>query len=339
MECKRVFYVPDYYKSFFCKGGDCRATCCHGWDITLTMEEYFRLLGLECSPELRRRIDGAFYLEDRPTPERYAVFARSWDGGCPLHNEDGYCALQRELGEEVLPAPCRYYPRHPIGNECSVSNGCEQLCEMLFKHEDAIKFERRELTFKLPSLPKKPENAEREALRFSCIDIMQSEELTIAERFAALFKMLSPDGTASFEFNLSMLKTLSDDIALHSPCMCGYCERADEAYAENADQRYNEGIARFETLFASHEHMITMLLVNRMFYSGFPYSESGESSLDSAISLSAVYALIKYFAAVLPENATLEDFADLCAALFRHIDNTAFDLRTAALLHRECVRV
>lgn len=63
---KRIFTVPDIYTEFQCKAGACRKTCCHGWHITLTMKEYYALLGLDCSPELRRRLDGGVYMLDMP---------------------------------------------------------------------------------------------------------------------------------------------------------------------------------------------------------------------------------------------------------------------------------
>ena len=37
--------VPDYYPSFVCKAGACRTPCCEGWPVTMSMGDYFRLLG------------------------------------------------------------------------------------------------------------------------------------------------------------------------------------------------------------------------------------------------------------------------------------------------------
>ena len=61
MPFTHAFLVPDIYPSFRCKGGSCRSTCCKGWGISVRMEEYFRLLGMDCPPEIRRRLDCAFY--------------------------------------------------------------------------------------------------------------------------------------------------------------------------------------------------------------------------------------------------------------------------------------
>ena len=51
------YLVPDYYPAFSCKMGACRSACCVGWPITFSLEDYFRLTGSECSPELRQRSD------------------------------------------------------------------------------------------------------------------------------------------------------------------------------------------------------------------------------------------------------------------------------------------
>lgn len=88
-----LFTVPDIYPEFSCKISSCRQSCCQGWEITVSMTEYFRLIGLGCSHSLRRRLDGSLYILDHPTPERYAAFIKTFDGDCPMHDSDGYCTL------------------------------------------------------------------------------------------------------------------------------------------------------------------------------------------------------------------------------------------------------
>ena len=107
------FLVPDYYEDFRCKGGACRRTCCDGWGISVTQAEYFRLLGMDCPPDLRRRIDVAFHAPETPSPERFRLITPTWQGDCPMRAPDGLCALQCTCGEEALPAICRLYPRAP----------------------------------------------------------------------------------------------------------------------------------------------------------------------------------------------------------------------------------
>jgi len=357
MNYTNKYIVPDYYPQFFCKGGSCRANCCHGWDICLTMEEYFRLLGLDCSPALKKKIDVAFYLTDHPTPERYAIFTRAFDGGCPLHDEEGYCSIQRECGEDVLPAPCRYYPRHPNGNECSISCGCEALCEQLFDHKGKLSFIEHDITFSLPSSPQRailpPEAL---MLRKKCLDIIQNEELDIKDRFKILGLYLEKydsletpeekqklEAPSSAEFisvpgGLQYMSDIVSEIARNSPALADLIEEAENYYSTSLAENYENGIRNFEKTYPDWQHMVTMLLANHMFYSAFPLALSKNTrnpinTYPIYTSLCAIYALLRYLsAALLIGKESYNDFADIAAALFRHIDNTNFHIRTSAML-------
>jgi len=96
------YLVPDYYADFSCKMGRCRSACCVGWPVSITMDDYFRLLGVECSPDLRSRLDIALHISNDPHPEAYAQITPRYDGECRLRMDDGRCLLQAELGEEAL---------------------------------------------------------------------------------------------------------------------------------------------------------------------------------------------------------------------------------------------
>ena len=105
-----IYTVPNYYKSFSCKGNECRSCCCKGWDVSISMKEYFNIQAMNCSKKLRKCLDKTFYVTKNPTQVRYAIVAKTIDNDCPLHMENGYCMLQYECGETVLPAICHYYP-------------------------------------------------------------------------------------------------------------------------------------------------------------------------------------------------------------------------------------
>ena len=97
----RYYLVPDYFPSFRCKIGACRHSCCEGWAISVTMKDYFKLLSVPCSEELRRRIDTALHLYDYPTESKYAQISPRYDGNCGMRLPDGRCGLHAELGEEA----------------------------------------------------------------------------------------------------------------------------------------------------------------------------------------------------------------------------------------------
>ena len=86
---KEDYLVPEYYPKFACKMGACRHPCCVGWPISVSTDDYFRLLGVDCAPALRAKLDTAVRVSLHPTPEAYAQIAPTWEGDCPLHMKDG----------------------------------------------------------------------------------------------------------------------------------------------------------------------------------------------------------------------------------------------------------
>ena len=105
------YLMPDYYPDFHCKTGMCRAACCVGWNVSLSMQDYFRLLGVECRKHVREKLDCALHVKRYPTEDSYAELVHRYDGNCPLRMESGLCAIHAEAGEQALPAICRLYPR------------------------------------------------------------------------------------------------------------------------------------------------------------------------------------------------------------------------------------
>ena len=177
------FTVPDYYKNFICKGGDCRDSCCVGWKVTIPMDQYFLLHGINCNKKVKEKIDRTFRPILHGNPERYAEIVHTMDGDCPLHKLDGYCLLHETCGEEVLPWVCRYYPRGPridYAIEASCANSCEKTLELLFRNEEKITFETKELSF-LMTKPSKLPNKEQ-------IELYQKIRKEIFCRFISFYK-------------------------------------------------------------------------------------------------------------------------------------------------------
>ena len=143
MSAKTEFFAPDYLPRFRCKMGACRSACCVGWPVSVSMKNYFTLLGLPCRKELRDRLDVALRLADHPTEEEYARFTPNWLGDCPMRMEDGRCSIQAELGEDALSDVCRLYPRGVRiwegRYECSASNSCERTLELLWDEKEPMR--------------------------------------------------------------------------------------------------------------------------------------------------------------------------------------------------------
>jgi len=104
------YKIPSYYPQFACKGGNCRNSCCIGWDVTISFNEYCRLHELDCSEDLKEKINETFAINHYPSRECFAKVAHNEKGDCPLHMDNGYCLLHANFGESILPAICQYYP-------------------------------------------------------------------------------------------------------------------------------------------------------------------------------------------------------------------------------------
>ncbi len=189
---ERLFLVPDYYGSFRCKGQDCRACCCVGWGVSISMREYFQLVGLPCEPALRARLDCAFHIADQPSPERYAELNRRYDGDCPLRRADGLCRLHAECGEDALPAICRLYPRaarlSPVP-QCACANSCEATLELLVGRDEPIRFRRMPLSIEFVEDPARQDALEaacHEPARMACLGALQRRDWPIAQRLMGL---------------------------------------------------------------------------------------------------------------------------------------------------------
>lgn len=194
----RKFLTPDYYPDFHCKMGACRAACCEGWPISVSLTDYFRLLGAECSPELKQRLDLALHISDHPSPEGYAHILPRYDGQCPLRLADGRCGLHAEMGEEALAAVCRLYPRGVRTgevHECSCANSCEAVVELLRHRQEPLRFEYLPLDFDLPEAPPRRfhfETAGREQeIRLWLIARLQDRRYCLPRRMQLLGEALS----------------------------------------------------------------------------------------------------------------------------------------------------
>lgn len=197
MSFAHVYSVPAYYPDFRCKAGDCRHPCCSGWDIALSMQEYFHMLGRDCSPELRRRLDTAFHLADTPSEDHYAIISPRWDGDCPLHLPSGLCGLQCECGEGAIPSVCRYYPRSPKSKyayQCQCSNSCEAVVELLFDYKEPMTFLRQRLSFTFNELTPH-EHAPLTRLfplvQRACLHILQDRARSLSLRLQHLGEFVS----------------------------------------------------------------------------------------------------------------------------------------------------
>ena len=200
MQEDQQYLVPDYYPAFRCKQGSCRTPCCEGWPISFSMQDYFRLLSIPCSDELRRRLDGAMHLCDHPTPDHYAQISPRFDGQCPMHQPDGLCRMHAELGEEMLSAVCRLYPRGirtGSDREASCANSCEAVPEMLLSRFEPLGFQLFPVRHCLPDTPPRIHHfhtaGREQEIRLWLISHLQNRAYSLPRRMLLLGEAASPE--------------------------------------------------------------------------------------------------------------------------------------------------
>ena len=125
--------APDYYREFHCLAGECRHSCCVGWEIDIdpeTAARYRALPGEEWA-WLRESIVG--------DPPRFLLDEAE---RCPCLREDGLCRLILTLGEESLCQICRDHPRFrnewPGRTEIGVGACCEEAARLILSQEKPL---------------------------------------------------------------------------------------------------------------------------------------------------------------------------------------------------------
>ncbi|MBP3652892.1 MAG: flagellin lysine-N-methylase [Clostridia bacterium] len=368
----RDYLVPDYYPQFSCKMGACRHACCEGWPISFTMNDYFKLLSIECSPELRVKLDCALHLAEHPTPEGYAQILPRYDGKCPMHLPDGRCWLHAELGEEVLAAVCRLYPRGVRNHgelECSCANSCEAVLELLMKRDAPLGFRTLPLEFDLPDAVAREHHFEtmgrEEEIRLWLISFLKRREYPLPRRILFLgeaLKAMDDALQAKDENRVDALLTGAENIHVPEDVEAGQeqlrfgldaasrmleimDERSDSIreYGEAALRYFSEGEvefrryilarARFEALVPNWQNWFEHMLVNHMYFTQVPFQDRPVDLRDEYLALCAVYALLRFLSlGWMAQREDIDSAVDVAAAAFRLIEHTEFDRYAAPIL-------
>ncbi|MBO4877670.1 MAG: flagellin lysine-N-methylase [Ruminococcus sp.] len=95
-----IFRTPGYYRRFRCIAGDCRDSCCIGWEIDIDEDTaaYYGSVEGDFGSRLRENISGG-------------CFTLGEDERCPFLNSRNLCDIYTELGEEHLCQICSDHPR------------------------------------------------------------------------------------------------------------------------------------------------------------------------------------------------------------------------------------
>lgn len=125
-------FVPHYYSAFNCIAGECRHSCCVGWEIDidpLTLQKY-NSIKTPFGKKIRDNID----FQDGCT-----CFRLNGDERCPFLNEQNLCDIILSLGEDYLCDICKDHPRfrnfYSGRTETGLGLCCEEACRIILSDE------------------------------------------------------------------------------------------------------------------------------------------------------------------------------------------------------------
>lgn len=170
---------PDYSERFACLKGDCRHSCCVGWEIDIDAESLARFrrlsgaIGDRLRSEIRTGTDGAYFVMDA-------------HGRCPFLNEDGLCELIIEAGEDILCQICADHPRFRSffsdRQEMGFGLCCEAAARLILENTDRV------LLLEEGTESLAEEEKELLELRGELIEIMQDRSLPVEARVNRLLE-------------------------------------------------------------------------------------------------------------------------------------------------------
>ena len=350
----RTYFVPDYYPGFTCKCGACRSSCCKGWPVIITGEEYTRLMEAECRPEFRKKLEAAMNLDGDPRKGGTAHVVHDRNGRCPLMGEDGLCTLQLELGEAILPDVCRLYPRNTrevCGNaECACAASCERVTELLLERDKALGFR----TMELKEEPRFPIDMKESFFR----ECRQALEVfgapgSLEERFSRLNDAIfhQKAGGGGSLIGIHMLYAMCTHFAKNSPIVGALCRKAMGAYglaekkqleedeARALEAKYAEARRAGREVLPGWELGLTNLILNTMFYNSFPHVGGTNGEEDPFLSVCVTAAFVDFvLMGCLMDGGNREDAVDVISTLFRLIEHSDFKYRAVKYYREYCDR-
>lgn len=137
-----IIRFPTFYENFTCIGGDCKKSCCIGWELDVDSEtyDYYMSVPGKFGDRIRNK------LQTLPMEEgdESHCFLLPENGRCPFLNDKNLCDIVINLGDEALCDICGSYPRYSFsyGNilEKSLSVSCEEVARLLFNEKDGLSF-------------------------------------------------------------------------------------------------------------------------------------------------------------------------------------------------------
>ncbi len=325
---KEEWFTPDYYPEFSCKADKCRHTCCSTWRIPVSKKEYQKLITMECSEDLNRRVQSAFVIPETVNDDVYRYVSFNWLGQCPIQ-EKGLCSLHAEKGEGYLPKVCKLYPRSlkkvGVHNVASCSSSCERIIEMLYERKDlhiiSIEMEaENELFYEIG------EEEGEQILLFQ--ELIKDHTTSLCQSISDICKIInekefSKDYHEDIDPLPEGLKLLKRFIGQNNL----FGQIAMEVYEryEKDKELYEKDKEGFEKRYPDWMPFFERLINNSMIYECFPFVDKRADRTSVYKGLCLTYGLLRLVCiGYCSLHNKKEDLIDATAALFHLIEHTAF---------------
>ena len=192
---------PKYFKEFKCIGGECKDSCCIGWDIDIdkiTFKQYYKVK----DQEMKRMFQKNVHNNDYSTSDDidYGKVKLKGDKRCPFLDGENYCIIYSKIGEEYLSNVCTSFPR--ITNkidgyyEMSLDIACPEAARILLLKEEGIEFKESKeklgkhiISSEIDTKSKKFNNSPIKyfkEIRDLCIKIIQNRKFDLSQRLYIL---------------------------------------------------------------------------------------------------------------------------------------------------------
>ncbi|MBR2533882.1 MAG: flagellin lysine-N-methylase [Erysipelotrichaceae bacterium] len=325
---KEEWFTPDYYPEFSCKADKCRHTCCSTWRIPVSKKEYQKLITMECSEDLNRRVQSAFVIPETVNDDVYRYVSFNWLGQCPIQ-EKGLCSLHAEKGEGYLPKACKLYPRSlkkvGVHNVASCSSSCERIIEMLYERKDlhiiSIEMEaENELFYEIG------EEEGEQILLFQ--ELIKDHTTSLCQSISDICKIInekefSKDYHEDIDPLPEGLKLLKRFIGQNNL----FGQIAMEVYEryEKEKELYEKDKEGFEKRYPDWMPFFERMINNSMIYECFPFVDKRADRTSVYKGLCLTYGLLRLVCiGYCSLHNKKEDLIDATAALFHLIEHTAF---------------
>ncbi len=205
MEKNSKIVCPSYFEEFQCVGGTCEDSCCIGWDIEIdkkTFKLYHKVKDEYMKKMFQKNVHNNCEFTNPDID--YGKIKLKNTKRCPFLDENNYCIIYTNLGEDYLSNVCTHFPRilNKIDDiyEISLDVACPEAARIILNKREGIKIQECNKKFDKyimsGILDTEDEEFEetyikyfKEIREFS-MEIMKNREYTLSQRFYILGNFL-----------------------------------------------------------------------------------------------------------------------------------------------------